>query len=143
MAAGLTLREADVARFRSVFEGVVRELLEPGALARRIDTDGPLSPSYLNLDTASLLEQQVWGQAFPQPLFLDQLTVQSQRIVGGRHAKLKVQLQGRNIEAMQFNALQPLPERIRAAYRLSVNEFNGVRSVQLLLEHWEPAAGHR
>ena len=47
----------------------------------------------------------------------------------------------RNIEAMQFNALQPLPERIRAAYRLSVNEFNGVRSVQLLLEHWEPAAG--
>jgi single-stranded-DNA-specific exonuclease len=143
MAAGLTLREADVARFRSVFEGVVRELLEPGALARRIDTDGPLSPAYLNLDTASLLEQQVWGQAFPQPLFLDQLTVQSQRIVGGRHAKLKVQLQGRNIEAMQFNALQPLPERIRAAYRLSVNEFNGVRSVQLLLEHWEPAAGSR
>ena len=62
-------------------------------------------------------------------------------IVGGRHAKLKLQLQGRNIEAMQFNALQPLPERIRAAYRLSVNEFNGVRSVQLLLEHWEPAIG--
>jgi hypothetical protein len=27
---------------------------------------------------------------------------------------------------------------VRAAYRLAVNEFNGVAGVQLMLEHFEP-----
>jgi hypothetical protein len=26
---------------------------------------------------------------------------------------------------------------MRAAYRLSVNEFNGMQSLQLVIEHWE------
>jgi single-stranded-DNA-specific exonuclease len=38
---------------------------------------------------------------------------------------------------MRFNALDPLPERVRAAYRLSVNEFNGVQNLELVVEHWE------
>ena len=36
------------------------------------------------------------------------------------------------------NSLDPLASRVRAAYRLSVNEFNGLKSVQLNLEHHEP-----
>jgi len=27
---------------------------------------------------------------------------------------------------------------VRAAYRLSVNEFNGMQNLQLVIEHWEP-----
>jgi len=46
---------------------------------------------------------------------------------------------GRRLQAMRFNALDPLPTRFRAAYRLSVNEFNGVQSVQVNLEHVEGA----
>ena len=44
---------------------------------------------------------------------------------------------GRVLEAMRFNALEPLPGGVRAAYRLSVNEFNGAQSLQLVIEHWE------
>jgi single-stranded-DNA-specific exonuclease len=44
---------------------------------------------------------------------------------------------GRRYEAMRFGALEPLPEKVRAAYRLAVNEFNGLRTIQLNVEHFE------
>jgi single-stranded-DNA-specific exonuclease len=44
---------------------------------------------------------------------------------------------GRRLEAMRFNSLDPLPARFRAAYRLSVNEYNGLQSVQINVEHVE------
>jgi len=40
---------------------------------------------------------------------------------------------------MRFNALDSLPSPVRAAYRLSVNEFNGMQNLQLVIEHWEQA----
>ena len=39
---------------------------------------------------------------------------------------------------MRFNSLDPMPARVRAAYRLSVNEFNGLKTVQLTLENHQP-----
>jgi hypothetical protein len=38
---------------------------------------------------------------------------------------------------MRFGALDPLPSEVRAAYRLSVNEFNGLKNIQLNVEHFE------
>ncbi|HVB47208.1 MAG TPA: single-stranded-DNA-specific exonuclease RecJ, partial [Burkholderiales bacterium] len=86
---------------------------------------------------------QIWGQGFPQPLFCDTFNVESQRVVGERHLKLRLTKDGRRLEAIQFNAMEstgaPLPPRIRAAYRLMVNEYNGLKSVQLGVEHAEAA----
>jgi single-stranded-DNA-specific exonuclease len=59
-------------------------------------------------------------------------------VVGEKHLKLRLARAGRNVEAMRFNALDPLPSPVRAAYRLSVNEFNGMQNLQLVIEHWEP-----
>jgi single-stranded-DNA-specific exonuclease len=84
-----------------------------------------------------MLEAGIWGQGFPQPLFCDTFSVESQRVVGERHLKLRLVKDGRRYEAMRFGALGPLPERVRAAYRLAVNEFNGLRNVQLNVEHFE------
>jgi len=84
-----------------------------------------------------MLESQIWGQGFPQPLFCDTFAVESQRVVGERHLKLRLLKDGRRLEAMRFNALGPLPSPLRAAYRIAVNEFNGLKSVQLTLEHVE------
>jgi len=136
-AAGLTLREADFDRFARGFEAVARELLSPAQLAHSIETDGSLEPAYLNLGLAQLLDHQVWGQGFPQPLFCDDFEVQGQRVVGDKHLKLKLARAGRTLEAMRFNALDPLPAHVRAAYRLCVNEFNGMQSLELVVEHWE------
>jgi single-stranded-DNA-specific exonuclease len=84
-----------------------------------------------------MLEGEIWGQGFPQPVFCDTFAVESQRVVGERHLKLRLVKDGRRYEAMRFGALEPLPERVRAAYRLAVNEFNGLSSVQLNVEHFE------
>jgi len=136
-AAGLTLREADLERFREVFAAVAEETMPREALTRTVETDGALEPAQLSLGLAQLLEERLWGQGFPQPLFCDTFALESQRVVGDRHTKLKLVKDGRRLEAMRFNSLDPLPARFRAAYRLSVNEYNGLQSVQVNVEHVE------
>ena len=139
-AAGLTVRSADMAAFENAFEQVVRELLTPGDLERVIETDGGLEPDDVSLPFAELLAAQVWGQGFAPPLFFDEFEVSEQKIVGGRHLKLRL----RRIAAEPvFNAIlfgrdAPLPSRVSTVYRVQVNEFNGMRSVQLVLDHWQP-----
>ncbi|KPK07385.1 MAG: single-stranded-DNA-specific exonuclease RecJ [Betaproteobacteria bacterium SG8_39] len=136
-AAGLTLREADLDRFSRLFERTAAERMPPGALSPVVETDGILDSAYLSLEVAQLIERQIWGQGFPQPVFCDTFVVENQRIVGERHLKLKLMKDGRRYEAIRFGSLDPLPSRARAAYRLSVNEFNGLQNVQLTIEHVE------
>ena len=136
-AAGLTLLEADYARFVKSFEAVVREMVGPAQLVRTIETDGTLDTGDFNLDLAQKLDQEVWGQGFPQPLFCDEFKVTSQRIVGEKHLKLKLARGGKTMEGIRFNAAEPCPASVRAAYRLSINDYNGVRSVQVIVEDWE------
>jgi len=140
-AAGLTLGEAHLERFARLFEQAADERLPEEARLRVVETDGGLEPSYHSLEVAQLLEAQIWGQGFPPPLFCDTFAVEAQRVVGERHLKLRLRQGERRLEAMRFNALEaaPLPARIRAAYRLAVNEFNGLRRPQVTLEHVEPA----
>ncbi|MFO7190510.1 MAG: single-stranded-DNA-specific exonuclease RecJ [Pseudomonadota bacterium] len=139
-AAGLSLRERDVPRFREVFESVVIEMLDPAQRTRTLETDGALEAEYLHLDMARMLENEVWGQGFPAPLFADELVIEQQRLVGERHLKLRVAAGGRRCDAMLFRHGEPLPQRIRALYRLHVDEYMGTQSLRLTLEHWEPAS---
>lgn len=139
MAAGLTILEHHLDRFRIVFEDVVSSLLEPADLQRRIDTDGALEGGYMSLEVARLLDQEIWGQGFPAPVFDDVFRVERQRLLKDRHLKLELSRQGVRYDAIQFNHAGGAPGDIRAAYKLSVNEYNGVSSVQLMLEHFEPA----
>ena len=138
-AAGLTIRESDLGLFRDLFESTAAELLPEEARLRVVETDGELEASYHSLEVAQLLEAQIWGQGFPPPLFCDTFVVEGQRVVGVRHLKLKLLKDGRRLEAMRFNSLDPLPSRVRAAYRVSVNEFNGLKRAQLTIENVEPA----
>jgi single-stranded-DNA-specific exonuclease len=136
-AAGLSIAADDYARFAGEFERVVDELLPPQARLRVVETDGALDAMHFSLDVARLLDAGIWGQGFPQPVFCDTFTVEHQRVVGERHLKLSLVKGGRRIEAMRYGALDPLPPQVRAAYRLSVNEFNGLKNIQLNVEHFE------
>ena len=138
-AAGLTLREPGLARFRAAFEQVAQALLSPADLERVIETDGALPAGYCTLDTARVLEERVWGQGFPAPAFDDEFTVARQRVVGERHLKLGLVQGGDEVAAMLFAHATPLPQRIHAVYRLAVNEWNGAQTLQLIVEHWQPA----
>jgi len=137
MAAGLTIAESGYERFAAAFERALEEMLPAGARLRVVETDGALDAAHCTLELARLIESQIWGQGFPQPLFCDTFAVESQRVVGERHLKLVLAKDGRRIEAMRFGALEPLPARVRAAYRLGINDYNGLKTVQLNLEHLE------
>ncbi|MFA5242714.1 MAG: single-stranded-DNA-specific exonuclease RecJ [Sulfuricella sp.] len=139
MAAGLTIAEADFPRFEKIFEEVCGQLLTPALLTRTVETDGALESPDMSLELAQLLRAEVWGQAFPEPAFQGEFQVEQQRVVGEKHLKLRLKQSGRSFEAMLFFHAEPLPERLHAVYRLDVNEFNGNTTLQLLLNHWEPA----
>ncbi|MDD2915181.1 MAG: single-stranded-DNA-specific exonuclease RecJ [Gallionella sp.] len=138
-AAGLSIAETDFDLFVAAFEKVVGELLDADDLAQRIETDGALKQGEMTLEVARILEQQVWGQGFPAPQFNDDFTVQNQRVVGEKHLKLRLSMQGITIEAILFGHNQPLPEQVHAVYSLSVNEYNGNQSLQLIVRHWQDA----
>ena len=140
-AAGLTIRSTDVAAFTTAFEEVVRDLVGPADLERLIETDGSLLAAEIDMAFAESLEGGIWGQGFTAPAFCDEYEIADQRVVGGRHLKLRLRApdSARTYDGILFGYDAPLPPRIRAVYRVQVNEFNATRSVQLLVQHWQPA----
>jgi len=139
MAAGCTLAEADWPRFAQALQQVAAEWLQPAALQRQLPTDGPLGIEHFNLSTVATLDAQVWGQGFEAPVFCDEVDVLQQRLVGEKHLKLRVRHAGQVRDAIWFGHAEPLPARVRLAYRLDLNEFQGRQSLQMVVEAAEEA----
>ena len=141
-AAGATLREEDFPRFRQLFAEVAGELLSPADLTQTLETDGTLEAGYFSLDTVRLLEDEVWGQGFPAPVFADEFVVDSRRVLKDKHLKLRLRKGNLRFDAIRFNGTEaPAGDRLRAAFRLSINDFNGVQSTQLMIEGFGNADG--
>lgn len=133
MAAGCTIEAADFEVFRDALEQVAREHLTPEVLERQLPTDGPLQREWMNTQVARLLDEQVWGPAFEPPVFCDEVEVVSQRLVGGKHLKLSVRVQGDVHDAIWFGRQDHLSSPVRLAYRLQVDEYQGRERVQLVV----------
>jgi single-stranded-DNA-specific exonuclease len=143
-AAGVTICRADFARFRDAFDETVRGLVSPADLERRIETDGELAPADLGIGLAAQLAEFVWGQGFPPPVFRGRFRVLGQRVVGSGHLKLRLApihagLEGLPVDAMLFGRGEAIPDQVLAVFRLDVNEWNGTRAVQLVLDAWQAA----
>ncbi len=134
MAAGCTIAPAHFDTFDQALRRVALEWLDPATLARKLPTDGPLQLQWFNAETVRALDAQVWGQGFEAPLFCDEVEVVSQRLVGEKHLKLTLRHAGVARDAIWFGRIEPLPERARLAYRLSLDEYNGQQRVQMVVE---------
>ena len=134
MAAGCTLAAGGLQRFSAALAEVARQGLDASTLARRLATDGPLAAEHFDAATVRLLEAQVWGQAFEAPLFVDEVEVLAQRLVGERHLKLSVRHAGAVRDAIWFGRSEPVGRRMRLAYRLAVDEWNGRERLQMMVE---------
>lgn len=143
MAAGMSLALAHLERFAAEFDAVARSRLDADLLERVLWSDGELEPRNLCLEVAAVLRYAgPWGQAFPEPVFDNVFRVESWRVVGEQHLKLRLLLDGcaERFEAILFGAGNVVPApRVRAAYRLDVDEWRGTPRLQLLLTHMEPA----
>lgn len=146
MAAGMSLYQKDFDAFSKAFNEEVDRQLNRKDLYRVILSDGELSENELNLDLASQLRMAgPWGQEFAEPLFDGEFEVVSRRIIGERHLKFLLKIPGgdKRVEALAFFVqdttwLQGV-EKIRLAYTLDINEYNGVKSVQLIIKHAQAA----
>ncbi len=135
MAAGLTIREGAFADFENAFESVGKAWLQDSDLAMTVETDGALSAHEIDYDFVRTLDKTVWGQGYPPPTFLGSMRVVDHRVVGEKHAKLKVLMGGVTYEAMRFGSPDKLPAAFDAVYRPTINEFRGTMTLQLTLDH--------
>lgn len=134
MAAGLTLSADGLETFAKGFSDAVIEMTGKTLFSARIETDGSLETGWANVQTATLLQEQVWGAGFPAPLFLDEFMVQNQRLVGGKHLKLSLMRDRQRFDAIWFNREEPVAERIRAVYRPTPNIWQSNITLQLVIE---------
>jgi single-stranded-DNA-specific exonuclease len=143
MAAGLSLRRDDVEAFAATFDAVVRTRIAPEALDAVLLTDGELDAQDFSLDLARQLRYAgPWGQSFPEPLFDGAFDVDSWKVMGETHLRLKLRHARikQPLEAVMFNCYDgtPPPAHLRAVFQLDVNEWNGASKLQLVLRHCEP-----
>jgi len=149
MAAGVSLERAKLDRFARAFDEEVARWTAGAPAADTIETDGELAPAEIALDTAQALRAGgPWGQAFPEPCFDGLFSIRSARVIAERHVKMWVEVpaSGRAFDAMAFNHLEegaqfvPPAGLAQLVYRLEVNEYQGERRLQLLIDHLLPAA---
>jgi single-stranded-DNA-specific exonuclease len=142
MAAGVTLQLKDYQLFNKLFIDEVASRISESDLESVIHTDGELPHNYFTLDTVQALQNGgPWGHGFPEPVFDDIFDVVGQRLVGQKHLQLSLRLEGTNQEvaAIQFNADTKIwpnyrCSRAHVAFKLAVNEYNGRRNLQLIVE---------
>lgn len=147
MAAGMSIAREDYPAFTQAFDEEVKRQLSADDLQAVLMSDGELAANEFELELARQLRNAgPWGQHFPEPLFDGEFYLVQQRIVGDKHLKLVLAQDAQKqqlLDAIAFNVdLSVWPdegiERIRAAFKLDVNEFRGRESLQLMLDYLEP-----
>jgi single-stranded-DNA-specific exonuclease len=158
MAAGMSLPEGNLAKFRAAFAAEIAARIGQESLSGVIHSDGALSTAELTLDTARALRGAgPWGQGFPEPVFDGDFQILDARIVGDRHLKMRLKAmepeagvaQADSVEAIAFGYVGGTAEdskvrigaRVQLAYRLEVNEYRGIERVQLNCQHLAHVTG--
>ncbi|QMV74814.1 single-stranded-DNA-specific exonuclease RecJ [Comamonas piscis] len=134
MAAGCTIALDDFEVFEQALAQVAQEWLDERTLTRQLETDGPLPVQFRHAETVDTINSQVWGQGFAPPTFSEELEVISQRLVGEKHLSLKLRHQGEMVDGIWFGHTEPLPAKVLLAFRLDINEWQGQRKLQFLVE---------
>jgi single-stranded-DNA-specific exonuclease len=134
MAAGCTIAEEHFEIFEQGLAQVAQEWLSAATLMRRLDTDGPLKPEYRRVDLVDALHHEVWGQGFAAPTFSEEVEVVSQRLVADKHLSLKLKHRGDPVDGIWFGRTEPLPARVKLAFRLDADSWRGERKVRFLVE---------
>jgi single-stranded-DNA-specific exonuclease len=67
-------------------------------------------------------------------MFSDQMEILGQRLVGEKHLKLSLRLQGHVRDGIWFGRTEPLPATAKLAYRVCLDEYQGRQRVQIVVE---------
>jgi len=136
MAAGLTIHKHKYDDFCRLFEESVTYFSEGRNLQNIKEIDMVLDSHYLNLDTAEILQSEVWGQGFPHPLFVGTFYIVEQKILKDAHLKLVLEKDDQRFDAIWFSKNTLLEgDEANFIYTIGINEFMGNRNIQLMVEN--------
>jgi single-stranded-DNA-specific exonuclease len=145
MAAGLSIKREHYETFAKLFDAEVRNHLSDDDLCSVIYSDGELGQEHFDLNTAELLRfAGPWGQGFPEPVFDGVFDVINRRVVGEKHLKLflRVPDSEKLVDAIAFNYVDndwsDDVNSVKLAYQLDINEFQGNRTVQIVVRQIMP-----
>ncbi|MDU0113939.1 MAG: single-stranded-DNA-specific exonuclease [Psychrosphaera sp.] len=145
MAAGLSIKQSNLNKFKHAFDLVVLSHLSEEVLTQVTLTDGSLPSECLTKEFCQQLDLAgPWGQTFAEPTFDDKFEIINQRLVGGKHLKLVLTNDdGLVFDAIHFNSdlnVWPNPniKYAHLVYQLDINEFRGESNLQLMIREIEP-----
>ena len=139
MAAGMTIAADKLEEFREALETVCRAGLTPEMMTKTLQHDGALPERFFNIDTIHALSQEVWGQGFEEPVFVNKMAVSEVKQIGQdkSHLKLKARLGDVETDVMAFgqaDLAESITTEIVVAHKPQVNMFRGERNLQVLVE---------
>ena len=140
MAAGLTIKRRNFKGFVSAFDEVMAQL-DDEVFAEQKFTDGELQARDFSLwFTDELADANVWGHGFASPIFDGIFEVLSFKVLKDKHLKLSLRYPDVQypIEAIYFNFDHEVwdyrAEKVHILFELDINEWNGKRSLQLMVK---------
>lgn len=134
MAAGLTLDPDGLDLFEEALSDAIVDMTGQTTFEPVIETDGSLPSAWANVQSATMLANQVWGAGFLPPVFQDRFRVVSQRLVGEKHMKLVLQRDQQRFDGIWFNRELPLDADVEVVYRIAPNIWQSRISLQLIVE---------
>jgi len=143
MAAGLKIKEENIADFQNAFEGFIQRQSQPEDLIPILQIDYELDFSAISDELIDELESLMpFGNGNPEPLFMAaNVRVVSSKIVGKNHRRLVLrQSSAPNapiLQAIHFNATDPASQKYtysRIAFRLRWNRWNANKTAQIVIE---------
>jgi single-stranded-DNA-specific exonuclease len=143
MAAGMKIREENIAGFQIAFEAAVRKVSQPEHLIPRLQIDSELNFAAISADLLNEMESLIpFGAGNPEPLFISSnLKVVSSKIVGKNHRRMMLrQSSARDVPPMQaihFNVddrTARLNSFEKMVFKLRWNRWNGKKAAQIIVE---------
>ena len=130
----------DFKKFSEIFELTCQEFITPDLLNQTVEYDKSIEPVNLNYPMAKLINEQVWGQRFPAPFFVDNFDVLHQEVIAEKHTKCFLK-NDKKFQAIFFNN-KTLYNQISKIHnvtllgRLDINTFKGRSKKQILIEDY-------
>jgi len=143
LAAGLQIRQENIADFQDAFEQEIRRTAAPETLTPVLQIDAELDLASISDDLIDELEVLMpFGNGNPEPLFLARnVKVVNAKIVGRNHRRMVLrQLAGyqtATIPAIHFNVTDENAHKFhfdRMVFRLQWNRWNGKKTAQIVVE---------
>lgn len=152
-AAGLSIVPSNLDAFRSALESAAGELLSGSDFTEMLPSDGQLDRDHLSLEFADTLAGLgPWGQQFEEPRFDGVFTVMKSFCFGATRSNIKFFLrsdEGGEYSAVYFRAPDDVLHvrlegmRVRVYYEIAADEYNGSRTLVLIIHWLAPADGEQ